>query len=51
MKFDEDRVSDWKLVEDFYIKLWELHDSGALPNDQDDIAIKIINAIDEAMGR
>ena len=51
MKFDEDGVSDWKMVEDFYAKLWKLHDSGALSHDQDEIAIKIITAIDNAMGR
>jgi hypothetical protein len=40
-----------KMIQKFYDELFRLHDDGALPSDQDEIALKILNAIDDAMGR
>lgn len=38
-------------IEKFYDELWKLHESAALSCEDDDIAIKVINAIDNALGR
>jgi hypothetical protein len=38
-------------IETFYDELWKLHDTGALDSKDDDIAIKILNAIDDAFER
>ena len=44
----------WTIVDDinaFYHKLWKLHEDGALDSNDDKIALEIINAIDNALGR
>jgi len=41
-----------KLIDDFYNKLWELHQTGELEYpDDDNKAMRIINEIDNAYGR
>ena len=37
----------WDMIDEFYNKLWKLHEDGALDSKNDNIAIKILNVIDD----
>ena len=39
------------LIDVFYDKLWNLHESAALTASADKVAVAILNAIDNALGR
>ena len=38
-------------IDKFYDELFKLHEDAGLSPDDDEVALKVLNAIDEAMGR
>ena len=49
---EEDELKQFgSLIEDFYDKLWKLYEDAALTINGDEIALKILNAIDNALER
>lgn len=49
---DDYRAPKWsvvQLIDKLYSELWKLHDSGALSSHDDKVALRVVNAIDDAL--